>query len=318
MEESRASTEGNGGRRRSRREMMRVCVQGSLGLTAASPAAAMRPLRLGLSESLIVGVNISDARAAMTVWLRNIAEDTQLPVEMSPAVFDTSAEILRRVRNGQVDAVAMNALEYKEVAPHLDASEVAVKADPAELQFVIAVKGGSMRQLADLRNGRLIMQQANFTFLASAWLDTLLSEQIPGAPESFFRSIIPALKPAQVILPVFFGQAEAGITTNKSFQLMCELNPQLGRQIKLLAVSPPLVSSIHAFHRNYAGPYRDKLVRILSNLPSSISGKQLMVLFQTEKLVMRHSSCLDGSLAVLGAWERLRKGAGAASRKGDG
>ena len=130
----------------SRRHAIAMMLGASHWLSAApNENGADGPLRLAISQSLVADVNLNDARAAFVVWMEHLARKMRLSVEYNPAVFDTTPEILSRVRAGGVDAVAINILEYRQIADFLDASEVVVdKGLRAGQTIVIAPPEGLM------------------------------------------------------------------------------------------------------------------------------------------------------------------------------
>src|ERR1039457_2818520 len=70
---------------------------GASGWLPAAPATADvgAPLRLAISENVVGEVNLNDARAAMQVWMKRMAQDMNLVVEYNPKVFETTQEIGR-------------------------------------------------------------------------------------------------------------------------------------------------------------------------------------------------------------------------------
>src|ERR1700677_2285086 len=78
-------------------------------MLAAADASA--PVRFAISESLVADVNLNDARAAMVIWFKRMMADLNVTIQFSPKIFDSTEEILRRARNGQFDAVALNVVE---------------------------------------------------------------------------------------------------------------------------------------------------------------------------------------------------------------
>src|ERR1700744_3442634 len=96
----------------SRRHVLAVMLGACHWLPGTLQAAdASLPVRLAISESLVADVNINDARAAMQIWIRRMSQELKLEVELNPRVFDTTEEIFRRARSGQMDAVALNVVE---------------------------------------------------------------------------------------------------------------------------------------------------------------------------------------------------------------
>lgn len=293
-------------RNRMSRRCMLPLLAGARGLLQAAPA-----LRLGLSETLVSDVNMNDARAALLVWIKRICQEMELPVEYKPDVFDTSADLLKRIRAMQVDAVAINIIEYRQVAEFLDSSEVLIQDDGGKRQYVLLVKAdGNAKKLSDLRGRKLILQRTPTMCIAQDWLNVLLATEHLEGRESFFASTVSEIKPAKVLLPVFFGQADACLTSRRAFEGMCELNPQVGRQLRGLATSPEFAPTCYIFRKNYKDASRQRWVKALSGLQTSVKGRQLLTLFQADGLVVKGAECLTTALQLLEQSERAKRVAG--------
>lgn len=297
-----------------RRRALALLAGSSCGLLRCLGADANTAVRLAISESVIGDVNLNDARAAMHIWIKRMTEDLNLTVEFNPKVFDTTEEIVRRVRHAEVDSVALNILEYRQVAADLDASQIVAPAGPAGLvQYLILAKQQSgFRQLADLKGRRLCMLKGPRMCAAASWLNAVLDEAHLSPSEQFFSSIALDTKPARVVLPVFFGQADVCLTSSRGFETMCELNPQVGKDLVVIARSADLMASFYIFRKNYQGPGREKLIRALSSLRATAAGQQLATLFQFETMAVRDATCLGSALTVLETADRAR------SRQGSG
>lgn len=284
------------------------------GLLACGPfaagAAAETPktVRIGISESVVGNVNITDARAAMTVWMKRITQELRLEVRQSSQVFEGPEKLAAQIRRGELDTVAVSLLEYRRIAEWLDQRLVVVPVERAPLRYLLLVpsEGGTSR-LAQLRGKRLITLQTPVTSLAPAWLITLVSGEEAGGPERFFGSITEEVKPARVMLPAFFGRADACLVTASSFATMCELNPQLGKKLSPLAVSPEIVPNLYAFHRDAPQFIKELVIQALKGLKSSPAGRQVLTLFQYDTLEARDGACLNDSLAMLAKADRLRR-----------
>jgi ABC-type phosphate/phosphonate transport system substrate-binding protein len=278
---------------------------------------AEAPVRLAISQTLVADVNLTDARAAMKLWLKRLMDDLKVTIEISPTTFDTTEDLLRRSRTGQLDAVALNVVEYRQIADLLDSSELLVGAGASGPdQYLLLVKRNSaVRQLADLRERRLSILTAPKMCVASAWLTALLDDAHLGSTETFFSSVTGNTKVPRVVLPVFFGQADACLTSKRGFDTMCELNPQVGKELTAIETSPSMVVAFYAFRKNYHNPSRRKFIDGHASLLGSPAGRQIAMLFQFDQLTVRDGSCLTNALSVLEKADRARSGAG---RKGSG
>ena len=299
----------------SRRHALALMLAGA-GLGSAAPDNPS-PMRLAISDKLIADVNLNDARAAMLIWIKRICQDLNVVIDNDPRVFDTTKEILNRLRAGTLDTVAINAVEYWQMADLLDGRQIVAQADPwAQVQYVILAKRNSgIVKLSDLRGRRLAMLTAPRMCVADAWLTTILHEENLGPAGQFFGSVSTDTKAFQVVLPVFFGKVDACLTMKQAFETICELNPQVKKDMVVIASSPSMVVNLYTFRNGFQSVYREKLIKALSNLSSSAAGRQLALLFQFEQLAARDSSCLASSQHLLEKADRIRR-QGIGSKKG--
>jgi hypothetical protein len=292
----------------SRRRALALLLGGSKLLRATSAGV----VRMAFSESLVAEVNMNDARAAMTTWLRQMMKDMKYNIEYSPQVFDTTEEIISRARTGRMDAVALNILEYRQIADYMDPSQVvAQSASRGPDRYVLLAKRET-GQLSHLLGRRLCMLKSPKMCVAQAWIANVLDAAHLGPPEHFFASITIETKIPRVILPVFFGQTDACVTTKASFDTMCEMNPQVGNTLEVVAMSAPMVVTFYVFHKNFHSALRDEFTRILSEFRNNAPARQLATLFQFDQLTMLDSRCLESALSELQTADRARAKRGGA------
>src|ERR1035438_8147328 len=303
----------------SRRQTLALML-GAGGWLAGNLAAAdgSAPVHLAISETVVGEGNLNDARAAMLVWTKRLTED--LNVVIDPKLFNSTQEIVDRTRKGQLDAMAVNVIEYRQIGDLLDSSQIigAAGAGAGGLeQYLILVKQNSgIRQIGDLKERRLCTLKNPKMCVAPAWLFTILEEGHHGPAEQFFGPVVTDSKFSRVVLPVFFGQVDACLTTKRGFDTMCELNPQVARDLKVIAGSPLMVVNFYIFRKNYQGVNREKLIKAILSLSGTVAGRQLATLFQFEDLGIRDAGCLASVLGVLDTADRARGQRGTGGRKG--
>ncbi|MBS1828296.1 MAG: PhnD/SsuA/transferrin family substrate-binding protein [Acidobacteria bacterium] len=277
-------------------------------LTSRPAPAAQEIVRFCISESLVNDISLNDARAAMSVWMRRIVQDLQLEVRIAPDVFEREDRIQSKLRLAEVDIAAFTLPEYRRLQEWVDTNQFVVPGQKTQLEYVLLVRSGSgITSPADLRGRRLVTLHSPLTAIAPAWLATVLGAAGLDGPERFFGALSTKTKPSQVILPVFFGQAEACLTTRSSFLTMSELNPQIPTRLQPIAVSPPIVPSVQAFRKGYQGSGKEKVFQALAGLSSSAAGRQVLTLFQVEDLTVKGLAHLKSSLDILTLAERLAR-----------
>src|ERR1017187_3200167 len=146
--------------------------------------AATLGLRIAISESVAGEVNGNDLRAAIKTWAEAVGRQTGVRIEPE---LCTTAQLVQRIRNRQVDGFYLNILEFARVAGYPDRELVVDETEvPDGQEYVLLVHQPSgIRTLADLRGRSLLLYRNTRTCLDRIWLDTLLGSAHLGAADTF-------------------------------------------------------------------------------------------------------------------------------------
>lgn len=144
------------------------------------------------------------------------------------------------------------------------------------------------------------------------WLDTVLLRS--GLPESrdLFGSIETVDKPAQALIPVFFGQADACLIPARTFQTMAELNPQLSEQLVVLLRSPGFCRGLMCVSQSIYEEYEFRFSDALSTFNTEPQGQQLLTVFRMDEIVSFEPRYLESTQELMAEYEALRAGVGEA------
>ena len=115
-----------------------------------------------------------------------------------------------------------------------------------------------------------------------------------------------------VVLPVFFRQADACVVARRGFDAMVELNPQLDKQLRVIATSPKFVPATMVYHKDCPAERKTMLSNLLRDLHVSEAGRQAQMLFNFREFVVIDASLLQPSLDLLAKAARLKARAGGA------
>jgi phosphonate transport system substrate-binding protein len=269
-------------------------------------------LRIGFSSSVLVDLNENDAKAAIKVWAQQLLMEHGIPVPTEALVLNGGEAIARAVRNKLVDGVTVTAEEYWAVGPAFMSTNAILGLFDGLVteEYVLLVRSDSrLGRIDDLRGRSLAFWHNGRASLAPVWFETLLLKSGLGETHQFCGRVIHGMKLSQAVLPVFFHQADACVVTRRGFQTMTELNPQVGRQLKVLASSPALVPVAFLFRADYSDPARDQIIANVAGLHPTAASQQVFALFQCDLLEVRPVSALDSALALLAAHARLAEGA---------
>jgi ABC-type phosphate/phosphonate transport system substrate-binding protein len=269
---------------------------------------AIIPFRAAFSASMFTDVNENDAKAAIRGWVQALTLQSGVPVDPQPRILSGSESIVQALRSNEVDGITLTTDEYWPLRKAIPFSELFVSVAGGQIteEYLLLVhKDSHLDNLQDLRGRNLAYYQNPRASLARVWLDVLFAKAGLNHATNCCRQILPVPKLARLVLPVFFHQSDACVVTRRGFETMCELNPQLGHQLKVLATSPELVPSALFISSSYSAPFKEKLFSTLVTLHSVPAGHQVLTLFQSDRLEQRSLSCLASACDLLAAHQRL-------------
>lgn len=297
---------------------------GAVPLFAADPVVPViesdRAFRLAFSKKMFTEVTVDDARVAMKVWMMTVFRERSIPTDPDPKIYDNLEEMLRGSQGKPAEGFGITAEECWRLNKEIKIDRLVVGAINGQIteEYVVLVhRDSAFGSLADLRQHSLIVLENPRMSLAKIWLDTFLLQKGMNATDNFFKSTTLVNKLSQVVLPVFFRNSDACLVTRRGFQTMSELNPQVGSQLRILAVSQELVPIVFAFRADYASPFREQMLVEMRRLPETPAGKQILTLLQTERVEEQPMSCLTGTFELLAAHQRLSSAENSVKAKTD-
>lgn len=279
------------------------------GNNSGKPGTKQEPFRFAFSQNMFSDVNITDARSAMTMWISGIARENNVVVRVDPSTHLDWRSMEDFLKNNQLDGAGMTAEEIWNVMPHvkLDRFIVGLKDGKTTEEYVLLVNRGSgVRNLADLSGRSLLVLQNPRMGLAMVWLNTLLMTHGLPPADHFFDHLDFEGKPMRVVLPVFFQRTDACLVTRQVFDVMKELNPQIGESLEALSVSPALTPSAFCFRQSFVSPKLDQFLSDMKHLGDTPGGRQVLTLLQVDAVVERPASCLDSAFQLLTDYSRLK------------
>jgi ABC-type phosphate/phosphonate transport system substrate-binding protein len=259
---------------------------------------AGRPFRFGVTAAMVEGVNRNDAQASMRVYFGEIAKARGIETA-PPMVLEEVEEAGRMLRTGELDALSLTAPQYFQISASSSSSHVFGRKglDVAGDTLVILVRQDSkVTKLSDLNGGVLLEFESHRTNLRRVWLDLILTDEGLPRTEEFFRTVTAHRKLLSIVPPVFFGKAEACVVHRRGFDLMVELNPQLGKNLRVLAESPPLVSQVMCFGAKVETALRNDILTGMLSMHERVRSQQLLAVFQIDDRIVEFPlSALDSA-----------------------
>jgi ABC-type phosphate/phosphonate transport system substrate-binding protein len=269
------------------------------------------PFRFGFSTALMPEVNENDCRAAMKAWAETIVKNGVVKADPNVVLLDNLADMITAARNRAVDGLVATTTDYFRIQEQVRFNRCifGVKDGSISDEYLLLVQQNSdLNKVEDLRGRSLNVLRQSQMCLATIWLDTLLLEQGLKPSLDFCGSVTDEAKLTTTVLPVFFHKADACLVTRKGFKTMCELNPQLSQQLRVLASSPKFVAAGFFFRAGYPAVPQNEYLTEFTRVQDSPAGQQILTVFQTERLEEHPAAVLDSAFALLERHRQLLGG----------
>lgn len=266
-------------------------------------------VRFGISSRQFTSVSENDAKVAMKVWAKKIADMEEIPVNSEMYIFRDSEEAVKILQEDTVHALVMAIDQFYDVERRIafDPLFLGRREGQYEEQMVLLVRrGGRVKSLADLRGATVLSFDDIRMSLVRPWLDTLLHRK--GLPQLSQMAARMERKTdlTNTVLPVFFGKVDACLVTRNGFSLMVELNPQLAQDLLVIAESEPIVPAVFGINGEFHPSYLPALIRALEKLNGTPAGKQLLTILQCDGFKEMPRSALDVSLEMVREYRAIQ------------
>lgn len=242
-------------------------------------------LRFAMVEAL-GGVNPKDAMVAIDLhWSRHLAN--MFPKLDSQFEFlPDEAAAARRIEANRLHGLSLGVTQFLKLQEDKDLNPVFIssrQSQPLESYLLLVRQGSDWPSLNTQTVKRLITEKMDTPNIGRMWLETLLKAHDLPQSHDYFTQISAADKPARIILPVFFGQADACLVPESAYRTMVELNPQINTRLTILERSPGFIKTIHCTTNLMPEHMVDRFIKDGIRMDDTVHGRQLLLIFHVKK-----------------------------------
>jgi len=265
----------------------------SKGSLAALPPT---PLNIIVSERLFSAANRNDAVGAMKIWSDLTSCIVHLNIVSTVDVIGSQSEIRRRVLDGTVDVLILDGVEFVRLsdAGLVEGIAVTSEAGHSGAKPYLLLVNQQTHSLSQLRSKRAIFYLRTDSAASLAWIATLLAQNHLGRAETFFGPSEISTKASNCILPLFFGRVDACVVSSGDWEVAKEMNPQLGKQLKILAQSSPVLDGVSALPRKPSA-HRQQIIATTLTMHSYPAGSQILAVFKSGPMIAYRPEYLDST-----------------------
>lgn len=288
-----------------------LLVTGLSTMAAGQPGSGEHSLRVGFAAGTFPDLDHRDVQAAMQLWTKQLAKGMGLAAEPRTIVFTKTEDLLAAVNRGELTVVSLPALEYLRIrkAAAMKPAIVSHSNASSKRRFIlVARRDGGIKTVRDLRGKCLVLPSKRKFSAGHIWLDVLLLKE--GLPDAgtFCRETRESPVAAQALMAVFFKQSDVAVVNRGALETSIALNPQLGRELTIIAESDALLGDLTCIPDNVSAGLRRSIEQAATRLHESTAGRQIFTLFQMDRAILFQPAHLAGLEVLLRERDRLLTG----------
>lgn len=224
---------------------------------ATSSPSGENHFTFGISSVNFAGLNKNDTSAAIKAWTKAIINEEKFNLVLHFQLYDDFSELKVKYENNLIDALSINVGEFIQLADKPDSIYIPSYYSGVFLQYAVVVrKDAGIETVSQLIGKTISLYDHPRMIYSLPWLKLELYKELSGQlPASTIASSDQNIKDAnnasKAVFQVFFKQADAALITLETFNLAGELNPQLNKDLKVLIVSPDLITSMFLLSPNF-------------------------------------------------------------------
>ncbi len=268
-------------------------------------------MRMGFTGSLFHNRNESDILAAMRVWAGTLTAERKIRLDPNMTIYPSVEAAATAVRQDRVDALAMLLEEYGTLPSGLlEGPFLLIEGNGrTHTEFVLLTrKADPINGLRDLDGARIVIHDDPFNELGLCWLNAQLAAAGMDRLDVVAKQVEKQSKLSSTVLGLFFGKFDACLLRNTGFETMVELNPQVGRQLGVVAKSAPVIGSLFCTRKTYNPTTKRGVFRQIILMDQSVAGKQVLGMFKSDRMIEVPAERVEESLSLLGKWRRAAEG----------
>ncbi len=258
--------------------------------------------RTGFMQSVFADTDVRDAKIVLETHSREVARLLGLNLSASVTMFSDIGHLTEAIRKNELELAAIPSLDFLRIRKNVPLIPSFVGSNMATQgisYLIIARKDSGVSSFSDLKNKSILLPPVAFFEPSHLWLEVLLMKTGKESRDTFFHQVKESPKVSKAIMGVYFRQADAAVVTRAGFDTSCQLNPQLGTQLTVLAESPNLCDIVVCMLPSTSRKFRNDLSKSMLQLNETKTGKQMYTIFKSGGMALFKPEYLVGLEGLL-------------------
>ena len=212
----------------------------------------------------------------------------RLKTKCEIVIFPNVESLSVALTNGTINTGQVSSLEYVKLKEKFDIKPIIKGINDGSSNYkalLLVHKDSNFECLKELR-GKKFVYSSKDSAHGYLYPSLLIKTKLNSSIESYFGNITRTQKDVDGILSVYYKQADIVSASSRSYELLCQLKPQLRRQLKILNASEPITSDpIFLYEKNFNDKSKIKILKKeLLNMHRVPEGSKILLLFKISQM----------------------------------
>ena len=232
-------------------------------------------------------IKYKDTRLAFDLWMQELANDQNVKTNIK--YYDKVSSLIEDYKEFKIDYFSLNPyffLKYSDVFYNLTTEFWMVKKSQERFQeYILLVReDSSIKHLKDLKNRSVLARSDDY--MGKLILDAVLLKTLHTSSKKYLLEIAKSKSYSNTILQTYFKKYDACIVPSYALDIVVEMNPSVGKKLKILYKSEKIFMPIIAgFHKSAHVEVKQRFRNNVVNIQKSVRGQNILNLFKMKKLL---------------------------------
>ncbi len=234
-------------------------------------------MNIGYENSSMNEYSKKDIMISMEVWIEEMLIESNNTASFT--FYDNSQKMADDFHNAKLDLVlgyGLDFIKYFDKSKLVDGFSGGMRDKELENMVVIIPKEISKEEFRTIKNPRIAIR--NLEELPKLYVKYMILKNFHHSNITFVSS----KKRKGALLKLFFGKADAAIVTLKTFNFAKELNPQIGKKLKIAHSTDITASSFGFFRKGFDIKTIQEVKKLALNIDKNERGKQVLSIFKSD------------------------------------
>lgn len=245
---------------------------------------------------------------SMKQWVNGIQRNTKIKwlakSTFVHTLYESKEKLIADIKDCKIDFMNLSALDYFELGLTDFAIPLLTPSRGREGKFerylLISNNKIVITDISKITKAEIVLPNSYFLSLIKVWLKVNLHDKMNKKNIKNITIVESNKNENETLHSVFFGNIDFAVVREGTFSIASELNPQLKNKIRIIDISPNLISYFLGYRKNIDPEIYSAISLEGMDLHKTVDGKQILNLALTE--------CMDPlSLADLKETEDLIK-----------